>query len=136
MAAMERILDRFDSGELDVVQLAVHLFDPADIFVLDDVPALELAKYNILVNAIAPLVGVTCTIPKQSRPLRVSRLFTVWVPRTKSRAWPFSLLRRPQRMSPEARLSLTVAFCSDRRTNDADGVMYAQMEELREAASG
>jgi hypothetical protein len=33
-------------------------------------------------------------------------------------------------------LSLTVAFCSDRRTNDADGVMYAQMEELREAASG
>jgi hypothetical protein len=46
------------------------------------------------------------------------------------------LLRRPQRMSPEVRLSLTVAFCSDRRTNDADGVMYAQMEELREAASG
>ena len=41
---MERILDPFDSGELDVVQLAVHLFDPADIFVLDDVPRLRIDR--------------------------------------------------------------------------------------------
>ena len=36
LGAMERVLDRFDSGELHIVQLAVHLFDPADVFVLDD----------------------------------------------------------------------------------------------------
>ena len=44
MDAMERILDPFDSGELDVVQLTVHLFDPADIFVLTYVPRLRIDR--------------------------------------------------------------------------------------------
>ena len=47
----------------------------------------------------------TCTIPKQSRPSAFRASSRFGFPRTKSRAWPFSLLRRPQRMSPEVRLS-------------------------------
>ena len=31
-------------ANFDVVQLAIHLFDPADVFVLDDVPRLQVDR--------------------------------------------------------------------------------------------
>src|SRR5262245_51631673 len=44
LAGAQGILDRFDGRELDVVQLAVHLLDLADILVLDDVPGLRVDR--------------------------------------------------------------------------------------------